>query len=159
MSDSVKPHIKIVVDDLEGPEIAALLRAHLAFARANSPAGSVHALDLAALKQDDVTFWSAWDGSQLVGCIALKELDKGHGEIKSMHTAQTSRRSGIARRLLVHLMNEARARSYHRLSLETGGNAAFAPARRLYEDFGFDYCPPFGTYVDDSFSTCMTRTL
>ena len=154
-----EPQFNIIVDDLNGPEIVALLRSHLAFANTNSPLGSVHALDLEALKQDNITFWSAWQGSQLVGCIALKELDDGHGEIKSMHTIKTSRRNGVARRLLMHLMDEAQARSYRRLSLETGGNDAFAPARRLYESFGFEYCPPFGNYVDDSFSNCMTRTI
>lgn len=159
MSHSAEPQFSIVVDDLSGPEIAALLSAHLDFARANSPVGSVHALDLDALKQDSITFWSAWDGKDLVGCIALKELDAHHGEIKSMHTVKTVRRSGIARQLVVHLIDEARTRSYRRLSLETGGNDAFAPARRLYETFGFEYCPPFGDYVDDSFSTCMTRLI
>ena len=159
MSNSERSHIKIVVDDLSGSDIAELLGAHLEFAHTNSPAGSVHALDLDALKRQGITFWSAWDGPQLVGCIALKELNPGHGEIKSMHTVKAARRGGIARRLLSHVMAEARTRSYDRLSLETGGNDAFAPARRLYESFGFEYCPPFAEYVDNSFSTCMTRAL
>ncbi|MGI9426590.1 MAG: GNAT family N-acetyltransferase [Hyphomicrobiaceae bacterium] len=102
MSNSERSDIKIVVDDLSGPDIAELLSAHLEFAHTNSPAGSVHALDLDALKRQGITFWSAWDGPQLVGCIALKELDSGHGEIKSMHTLKTARCGGIARRLVEH---------------------------------------------------------
>ena len=124
-----------------------------------SPPESVHALDLAALRKPEITFWTAWRDAELLGCGALKELDPTHGEIKSMRTASARRRTGVGRAVLAHIVAEARARSYSRLSLETGSMEAFAPARRLYETFGFTYCPPFGDYADDPNSVFMTRAL
>lgn len=149
----------IELDDLTGPEIAALLQAHLDFAAEVTPAGSGHALDLAALKQPDLTFWSARDGWVLVACVALRELDAAHGEIKSMHTAAAYRGRGAARALLTHLIAESRKRGYARLSLETGSSDGFAPSRALYAGFGFEPCAPFGDYVSDDFSYCMTLAL
>jgi putative acetyltransferase len=148
-------HIR--VDDLAGPEIRALLEEHLADMHAISPPGSVHALDLDGLRRPDITFWTAWSGAALLGCGALKELSPDHGEIKSMRTARAHRRSGVARTMLAHIVAEARRRGYERLSLETGSVAAFAPARALYERFGFGYCGPFAGYVDDPNSVFMTR--
>ena len=150
-------HIR--VDDLAGPKIRALLEEHLADMRAISPPGSVHALDLDGLRRPEITFWTAWSGTALLGCGALKELAPDHGEIKSMRTARAHRRSGVARAMLAHTVAEARRRGYGRLSLETGSMAEFAPARALYESFGFGYCGPFAGYVDDPNSVFMTRTL
>jgi putative acetyltransferase len=96
---------------------------------------------------------------ELLGCGALKELDAHHGEIKSMRTAGAHRRKGVARAVLIHIMSEARNRGYARLSLETGSQAAFEPARRLYESFGFRDCRPFDGYVEDPNSVFMTRAL
>jgi putative acetyltransferase len=149
----------IEVDDLRGPEIAGLLEAHLKLMRDTSPPESVHALDLDGLRAPEVTFWTAWDGAQLLGCGALKALDPGHGEIKSMHTAAGARGRGVARAMLAHILGEARRRGYRRLSLETGSMAAFAPARTLYAGFGFHDCPPFGDYVLDPNSVFMTLEL
>ncbi len=151
--------LRIVHDDLSGVEIAALLEAHLRFARASSPSCSVHALDLDRLKDRSITFWSAWHNDQLVGCIALKELSPEHGEIKSMHTVSNARQGGVGQKLLEHLLTVARHRGYQRISLETGSTAPFAPARRLYERSGFAECPPFADYVEDGFSMCMTREI
>jgi len=150
-------HIRL--DDLTGPEVRALLEEHLAGMHALSPPESVHALDLAGLRKPDVTFWTAWEDDALVGCGALKELDARHAEVKSMRTASAHRRKGVARAMLAHIMAEARGRAYERLSLETGSMAAFEPARRLYESFGFRYCGPFADYVDDPNSVFMTREL
>ena len=125
----------------------------------HSPPESVHALDLAALRKPDITFWSVWQGEELVGCGALKELNRLHGEIKSMRTASPHLRKGIASRLLAHILAEAQRRSYGWLSLETGSMEAFAPARNLYARFGFRQCGPFGTYVEDPNSAFMTREL
>jgi putative acetyltransferase len=151
--------VQIRVDDLQGPEIASLLEAHMANMRLWSPPGSVHALDLERLRAPNITFWTIWDGADLLGCGALKQLDAGHGEIKSMRTAERHRRRGVAARLLAHIVAEARSRGYSRLSLETGSMAAFAPARELYASHGFTPCPPFGDYKPDVNSVCMTMEL
>ena len=124
-----------------------------------SPPGSVHALDLARLRAPQITFWTVWDGADLMGCGALKQLDARHGEIKSMRTAERHRRRGVAARMLTHIIEEARSRFYSRLSLETGSMAAFAPARELYASYGFALCPPFGDYKPDVNSVCMTMEL
>ncbi|HIC81287.1 MAG TPA: GNAT family N-acetyltransferase [Kiloniellaceae bacterium] len=146
-------------DDLRGREIAALLEAHLEVMAEHSPPESRHALDLEGLRVPEVTFWTAWEDAQLLGCAALKELSPDHGEVKSMHTARAARGKGVARRLLEHLIAEARCRAYGRLSLETGSMEGFAPARALYSGFGFEYCPPFADYRLDPNSVFMTLAL
>ncbi len=151
--------MKIITDDLRGEEIRRLLEEHLEDMYATTPAASVHALDLEALRQPDITFWTIWKESSLAGCIALKELDKHHGEIKSMRTPRQLRGQGAARLLLQHLVDEARRRKYARLSLETGSAAFFEPARTLYASFGFEYGAPFATYVEDPNSVFMTRLI
>jgi putative acetyltransferase len=151
--------MQIRVDDLQGAQIVALLQEHLAAMRRVSPAESCHVLDLAGLRQSDVTFWTVWDGEQLAGCGALKELTPEHGEIKSMRTAGSHQRRGIASRLLRHLIEEANRRSYRRLSLETGAMAYFEPARALYSSFGFVICPPFNGYAEDPNSVYMAKDL
>jgi len=147
------------LDDLAGPEIHRLLDEHLAEMRRVSPPGSVHALPIDALRGPRIAFWTVWSGSELLGCGALKELSPTHGEIKSMRTAAAHRGKGVARAMLAHIVEEARRRSYERLSLETGSMQHFEPARRLYERFGFTRCPPFADYVDDPNSVCMTALL
>ena len=147
------------VDDLSGPEIAALLLDHLRSVALHSPPESVHALDLDGLRRPGVTLWTAWEDGRLLGCGALKELDARHAEIKSMKTSTQHLRRGVARRVLGHLLGEARKRGYRRLSLETGSMAAFEPARRLYEAFGFAYCGPFADYARDPHSVFMTLAL
>ena len=149
----------IRADDLSGPEVAALLRAHLDGVAVHSPPESIHALDLDGLRGPGVTFWSVWQGSELVGCGALKELDAQHGELKSMRTATAHLRKGVASALLRHILDEARRRSYRRLSLETGAQPGFAPARALYARFGFAPTGPFADYVDDPNSVFMTLLL
>jgi putative acetyltransferase len=151
--------MEIRVDDLRGPEIARLLQEHLQDMARHSPPESIHALDLEALRRPDITFWSAWQDGELVGCSALKELDPRHGEIKSMRTALAHLRKGIAGKLMQHLLQEAGRREYQRLSLETGSMAAFAPAHELYASFGFTRCGPFADYAEDPYSIFMTRQL
>jgi putative acetyltransferase len=146
-------------DDLTGEAIAALLRLHLDEMHRWSPPCSVHAMPVERLRQSDVTFWSAWKGNALAGCGALRHLDEGHGEIKSMRAAPDYRGRGVGKAILRHLLGEARARGYARVSLETGRPAEFLPARRLYESHGFAECPPFADYVLDDFSICMTLEL
>jgi putative acetyltransferase len=149
----------IETDDLSRPQIHELLEEHLAHMRRISPPESVHALDLDRLRRPGITFWSAWSGSKLLGCGALKELDPRHGEVKSMRTPAALRRRGAGRALLATIVATARSRGYSRLSLETGAQAAFAPAHRLYESCGFARCGPFGDYVDDPNSVFMTFEL
>ena len=144
---------------LDRPEVIALLREHLQGMAELSPPESIHALGLDALKHPRISFWSAWDDAELLGCGALKRLDDGHAEIKSMRTAGRHRRRGVAAAMLEHLLQEAARRGYRRLSLETGSMEGFEPARRLYARYGFDYCGPFADYRDDPHSVFMSKTL
>ena len=149
--------LQIRIDDLSSPEIRALLEEHLAEMRRISPPESVHALDLDGLRRPEITFWTAWRGDQLVGCGALKELDAGHAEIKSMRTALGHQGGGIGTTMLRHILAEADRRGYHQLSLETGSQPHFEPARQLYQRHGFVSCAPFGNYRDDPNSAFFTR--
>lgn len=151
--------MEIKIDDLTGPAIAQLIMEHLQGMKLNSPPESIHALNLEQLRQPNITFWSAWNGKDLLGCGALKELDAKHGEIKSMRTSSAHLRTGVAKGLLQHIINVAKERGYARLSLETGSMDAFAPARKLYTSFGFDYCEPFSDYIEDPNSVFMTKEL
>ncbi|PYC83187.1 GNAT family N-acetyltransferase [Streptomyces tateyamensis] len=151
--------MKIATDDLSGPEIAGFLDDHVQQMRSLSPPESKHALDLDALRRPEITFWSVRDGDTLVGCGALKQLDAGHAELKSMRTMPTRARTGIASVLLEHIITEARRMGFTRLSLETGTAEFFLPARKLYEKFGFVHCDPFADYRPDPNSTFMTRRL
>ncbi|MDA0145849.1 GNAT family N-acetyltransferase [Vibrio toranzoniae] len=148
--------MEIKIDDLSGGEVIELLEEHLADMYATSPPESVHALDIKALKSPEITFFSAWKDNQLLGCVAIKELDHSHAELKSMRTSQFARQSGVASKLLQHALDTAIIRQYQRISLETGSEAYFKPARRLYEKFGFDYCEPFADYRLDPNSHFMS---
>lgn len=156
---SAVPPLDIRVDDLTSAPIAAFLAEHLRDMHATSPPESVHALDLAGLRQPTITFWSVWSHDELRGCAALKHLDERHAELKSMRTAPQHRGKGLGGQILQFVMEEARRRGYRRLSLETGSQPYFLPARSLYAARGFLPCPPFGPYTDDPNSVYMTREL
>jgi putative acetyltransferase len=151
--------VRIVVDDLSGPAIAEFLAEHVRQMRSITPLESKYALDLDGLRQPEITFWSVLDGDTLVGCGAIKSLTADHAEVKSMRTAPRHRRGGIASLLLEHILTEARRMGFARLSLETGTDEFFLPARKLYEKFGFDYCEPFADYRSSPHNTFMTRAL
>ena len=151
--------MNIEVDDPARSDVCELLEEHLRNMHELSPRESVHALDATKLKSPDITFWTVRDGAVLLGCGALKELTPSHGEVKSMRTPLALRRRGAGRAVLAHIIAEARARGYERLSLETGSMEAFIPAQRLYESFGFNYCGPFGEYKPDPNSVFMTLRL
>lgn len=151
--------LRFHVDDLTHPAVIELLRLHVAAAHANSPACKVHSLDLDGLRHPSVTFWSVWDEDALAGMGALKTLEPGHAEIKSMRVAPAFLRKGIGAAILHHLLAEARARGLTRVSLETGGNDAFAAARAMYERAGFTPCAAFADYTIDDFSRCYTLAL
>jgi len=151
--------IQIRPDDLTGPEIAELIAIHAGTMLAASPRESCHFLPIDGLRQSSVSVWSLWEEGALLGCGALKDLGNGTGEIKSMHTREVLRGRGLGRRMLEHILAEARRRNYSALYLETGSMDAFIPARRLYEAYGFDYCGPFGDYTEDPHSVFMCLPL
>ena len=144
--------MRIVADDLTAPAVVALLHYHLEQMHANSPPGSVFALDLDALRAPEVTFWTAWEGDALLGFGALKQLDTAHGEIKSMRTAPDCLRKGVATALLDHIVSVARGRGYIRLSLETGSGPGFDPALALYRQRSFVDGAAFGDYRRSAFN-------
>ncbi|EPW6707748.1 MULTISPECIES: GNAT family N-acetyltransferase [Vibrio] len=151
--------MRIEIDNLERPQVIALLEEHLQDMYATSPPESVHALDVSKLKLPSITFWTGWDGEQLLGCVAMSQLEDGHAELKSMRTTLSARKQGVASRLLNHVIEQAKHQGIQRLSLETGSMAFFEPAHRLYEKYGFAYCEPFGDYQPDPNSRFMTLAL
>lgn len=151
--------MEIRTDDPRRADVLALLQEHLADMHATSPPESVHALDPDALSAPGITFWTARRAGVLLGCVALKAHSPEHAELKSMRTTTAARRQGVAVALLDHVMAEARARGVVRISLETGAEDYFAPARRLYAAHGFTECPPFADYVLDPNSVFLTRAL
>jgi putative acetyltransferase len=153
------PDLRIQPDDLTGEAVLALLQLHLDEMHQWSPPESVHAMPAERLRQPDVAFFSAWDGETLAGCGAIKHLDDTHGELKSMRVAPAYRGKGVGRAILLRLLEEAGSRGYTRVSLETGRPEPFQPAQGLYRAHGFTECPPFGNYVSDDFSMCMTLEL
>ena len=150
-------------DDLTGERIINFLREHMNNMQEISPPESIHALGLEGLRSPEITFWSVWQGDELhgelLGCGALKALDAETGEIKSMRTVTEHRGKGVGSRVLKHILQEAKRRGYTSLNLETGSQPEFAPARGLYERYGFDYRGPFADYTDDPNSVFMTKRL
>ena len=151
--------MQIREDDLTDEGIAHFLRKHLDDMNEITPPESVHALDLEALRSPDITFWSAWEGDELLGCGALKELDSRSGEVKSMRTDEAHRGRGVASKILEHIIKEAERRAYDFLNLETGAMPEFVPARALYIRYGFEYRGPFAEYTDDPNSVFMTKKI
>jgi putative acetyltransferase len=153
------PEYRIIEDDLQGPEVADLLAFHLAEMHALSPPCKVHAMPVERLRQPDVTFYSAWDGSELAAVGALREIDATRGELKSMRATPAYRGKGAGEAILLHLVAEAQRRGYTWLGLETGRPDAYLPAQSLYRKHGFTECADFGDYIGDEFSMCMSRAL
>ena len=151
--------MRIAVDDLSDPDIVAFLHGHLAEMRSVSPPGHSHSLELSALRRPGVTFWSAREQDAVVGCGAIKEIDFEHAEIKSMRTAPSHQNRGIASQILRHIIGESKLMGYSRISLETGSDEFFEPARRLYLKHGFSLCRPFAEYREDPNSVFMTLAL
>lgn len=151
--------MQILPGDLGDPRIVALLHTHVTTARAETARGSAHALDVTALQSPDISFWAIWDHDELLGVGALRRLTPEHGEIKSMHTAQSARKRGAGSAMLRHLIDTARVGGLSRVSLETGAWDYFIPARTFYKRHGFVECPPFGDYKADPNSVFMTLDL
>jgi putative acetyltransferase len=149
----------IAIDDPRAEDVRELLERHLAFARSHSPPEDAHALDVDALVDPAVTFFSYRAGGRVLGIGALQRIDADHAEVKSMHTVEAARGRGIGRAMVDHLVGVARERGFRRVSLETGATAAFAPARSLYTRAGFEPCEPFGAYRDSRNSVYLTLAL
>lgn len=146
-------------DDLSGAPTRALLAIHLAGMQAESPPESVFALDLSGLQQPDICVWTAWDGDEIAGVAALRDLGGGQGELKSMRTHPDHLRRGVAAALLRHIIGQARQRGMARLSLETGSGPAFDPALTLYRRHGFDNGEAFGDYRASAFNQFLHLSL
>ena len=152
-------NIAIRLDDLSSSESQSIVREHMAGMLANTPIESVHALPLDKLKQPNITFWTAWIGSELCGCGALQTLDEQHGEVKTMRTRAKFLRKGVGQAVLSHIINHATDTGIRRLSLETGSPDAFAAARAMYLRNGFEICEPFGDYKLDPQLVFMKKHL
>jgi len=150
---------RIIEDDLTGTEVIGLLAFHLEEMHSLSPVCKVHAMPVERLRQADVTFYSAWDGGNLAAVGALREIEPGRGELKSMRASPGYRGKGAGEAILLHLVSEAQRRGYGWLGLETGRPEPWGPARNLYRKHGFAECDDFGDYIGDEFSVCMSRTL
>jgi putative acetyltransferase len=151
--------IVIRIDDLSSEESQSIVREHMAGMLANTPLESVHALPLDKLRQPNITFWTAWIGSELCGCGALQTLDAQHGEVKTMRTRTKFLRKGVGQAVLSHIVNHATDTGIKRLSLETGSSDVFLAARAMYLNNGFGICGPFGDYKLDPYSVFMTKLL
>jgi putative acetyltransferase len=159
MAAPAEPTPDIVVADPRDHDVGVLLARHLEFARLCTPPDAVFALDVGDLLDPRVTLFGARQDGVLVGIGGIKELDPEHGEVKSMHTVAEARGRGIGRALVEHLLAIATERGYRRVSLETGSQAEFAPARQLYASCGFTRCGPFAAYPDAPTSAFMTIEL
>ncbi len=135
--------------NFDNPQVNALLKKHFIELKSVSPAGSTHVLDISGLKDQSIKFWSLWESNKLVGCGALKFLDKNHGEFKSIRVADNFRKSGVGKKIINHLIEEAKKLNISKLSIETGAGEFFLPARKLFLKFGFKICPPFAHYKED----------
>lgn len=145
--------------NLSDGRILGLLRYHFDKCHEVTPPGSAHVFDVSRLAAPEIDFWAAWDGEELLGVGAMKPLDATHGEVKSMHTAETARRRGVGSAMLTHIIATSRAKGLKRLSLETGSFGYFEPAVALYKSHGFEECPPFADYKLDPNSVFLTREI
>ena len=151
--------MKSIEGNFDNSEVNNLLKKHFIELRSVSPAGSTHVLDIDGLKDPSIKFWSLWENNKLVGCGALKFLEKNHGEFKSIRVADEFRKKGIGERIINHLIEEAKKLKISKLSIETGAGDFFLPARNLFSKFGFKSCPPFAHYKDDPNSCYYTLNL
>jgi len=148
--------MKSIEGNFENPEVNKLLVKHFKELRSVSPTDSCHVLDIAGLKNPNIKFWSLWEEDQIIGCGALKFLDKEHGELKSIRVNDAFRRKSYGIKVIQHLIFEAKKLNIIKLSLETGAGIFFAPARKLFEKSGFKPCEPFGEYKKNPDSCYMS---
>ncbi len=151
--------MKSIEGNFDNPEVNKLLNKHFVELRSVSPAGSTHVLDIAGLKDQSIKFWSLWKNNEIIGCGALKFLEKNHGEFKSIRVTDKFRKTGIGEKIIDHLIEEAKKLEISKLSIETGAGEFFLPARKLFSKFGFKACPPFAHYKEDPNSYYYTLNL
>ena len=151
--------MKSIEGNFDNPEVNELLNKHFIELRSVSPAGSTHVLDIAGLKDQSIKFWSLWENNEIIGCGALKFLEKNHGEFKSIRVTDKFRKTGIGEKIIDHLIEEAKKLEVSKLSIETGAGDFFLPARKLFSKFGFKACPPFAHYKEDPNSCYYTLNL
>ena len=151
--------MKSIEGNFDNPDVNALLKKHFEELRSVSPAGSTHVLDIEGLKDNTIKFWSLWKNNEIIGCGALKFLEQGHGEFKSIRVADNFRKKGNGEKIINHLIIEAKKLNIVKLSVETGAGKFFLPARKLFSKFGFKPCPPFAHYKEDSNSCYYTLDL
>ena len=151
--------MRSIEGNFDNSDVNDLLKKHFIELRSVSPAGSTHVLDIEGLKDPSIKFWSLWENNKLVGCGALKFLEKNHGEFKSIRVADEFKKKGIGERIINHLIEEAKKLKISKLSIETGAGDFFLPARNLFSKFGFKSCPPFAHYKDDPNSCYYTLDL
>ena len=151
--------MKSIEGNFDNPEVNELLNKHFVELRSVSPADSTHVLDIAGLKDQSIKFWSLWENNELIGCGALKFLEKNHGEFKSIRVTDKFRKTGIGVKIIDHLIEEAKKLEVSKLSIETGAGEFFLPARKLFSKFGFKACPPFAHYKEDPNSCYYTLNL
>ena len=150
---------KTIEGNFDNPEVNELLKKHFIELRAASPEESTHVLDIHGLKAPSIKFWSLWDDNKLLGCGALKFLDKEHGEFKSIRIHDNFRKQGKGIDVINHLINEAKKLNIKRLSIETGAGDFFIPARKLFKKTGFTLCEPFAHYKEDINSVYLTMLI
>tara|TARA_S200000501_G_scaffold251115_1_gene235345 strand:- start:22 stop:477 length:456 start_codon:yes stop_codon:yes gene_type:complete len=148
--------MKTIESNFEDPEVNQLLKKHFVELRSVSPKGSTHVLDIEGLQNKSIKFWSIYEHHKLIGCGALKFLDSNHGEFKSIRVADSFRKKGYGKKVISVLFEKSKELGINKISVETGSGEFFLPARRLFKEFGFEECEPFGHYVNDSNSCYMS---
>ena len=151
--------IKSIENNFDHPKVNHLLIKHFIELRSVSSKGSTHVLDIPGLKDPTIRFWSLWDGENIVGCGALKLLEKDHGEFKSIRVADKFRKNGMGEKIISHLIDQAKQIGIKKLSIETGSGSFFSPARKLFQNCGFKTCEPIAHYKDDPNSCYFTLDL
>ena len=151
--------MKSIENNFEDPKVNELLNKHFIELRSVSPEGSTHVLDIPGLKIPSIKFWSLWEDKNLIGCGALKFLDKNHGEFKSIRISDKYRNKGLGEKIINHLINEAKKLNIKKISVETGTGIFFKPARKLFEKCGFKPCKPFAHYKEDLNSCYFSKDI
>lgn len=151
--------LKSIEGNFDHPEVYELLKKHFIELRAASPEGSAHVLDVPGLKVPSIKFWSLWENDTLIGCGALKFLEDGHGEFKSIRVHDKFRKKGNGKKVIEYLISEAKKLGIKRISIETGASNFFKPARKLFNQFGFEPCEPFAHYKEDINSVYLSKLI